>query len=257
MLRDIGWGLALVLILSSGALLAERAVPSRTSLLPVLRAGQEHARQVERLGATAFPVNADEERRLGDKLCRALPDGPSRGEVERIGRRLERTGLLRRYAGRTRYVTVPGHGNAHAAPGGTVIVGERLIERMEGDSSRLAFIIGHELAHGELGHTADQVRYRAWFGGEALQVLRMIPALAYSETQELEADALSLKLMALADFRLTAAGEALERLSSEGPERDGVQRVIVEALSDYPRTHPGKRERINKLGTPPIFTDIR
>lgn len=256
MRRNAAW-LALVAGLAAAAgLVATKGGESQASLLPILRAGQEHGRQLERLAGKIVRIDADEERRLGLELRSQLPAaGPRTPEVRALGRRLERTGLVPRYAGRYQYATIPGGpANAYSAPGGFIMVGESLIDRL-GDRDRLAFVVAHELAHVELGHTADLVRYKAWLerhhvpGAGFFQALRAIPALAYSESQELEADALAVKLLRAADLRPGAAREALELSLPAERQRPSAERLMEEALLDYFKTHPGRRERLARLAS--------
>lgn len=249
MRRDAGW------LLTAAAAAAVSATTAgaggRVSLIPLLRAGQEHAGRLERGAARALPVDADEERRLGERLAGAMPGAVPDAGLEALGRRLERTGLASRYAGRFEYRLIPGGtANAHAAPGGFVFVGQALGPLLEDDPARVSFVVAHELAHAELGHTADLVRYRTWADrflpplGDAAQALRALPALAYSETQELEADALALEMLRRADLRPAAALEALERLLPQEWDPDG---LLLQPLLDYPRTHPGRRERLERM----------
>ena len=240
-------------------LLATRSGPTRESFLPLMRAGQDHLGQLERVAAQAMPLSAEEERRIGLRLERGLHAAPDahQAEAERIGRRLERTGLLHRFAGRTLYRVLPTQQvNAFATPGGHVLVTQGLLDAMSHDPSRLAFIIGHELSHAELGHTADAVRYAAWLdrhgvpGGDLAQLLRFVAALSYSKGHELEADALALELMRKADVRLEASIEAMERLPGQAPPAPGHRdpgAVLAEAALDYFHTHPGRQERLDRL----------
>jgi predicted Zn-dependent protease len=102
------------------------------------------------------------------------------------------------------------------------------------------------------------VRYRAWLdrwglpGGNAAQALRELAALSYSETQELEADALALEMLKAADLRPAAGAEALGLIDAapggEAGRRDPAA-ILLEATLDYWRTHPGRRERLDRLAS--------
>jgi predicted Zn-dependent protease len=256
--RDAASLAVLAAVAASAGLVARRAGHTTESLLPVLRAAEQQGRQVERVAGAALPVDPDEERRQGEALRSALPrDERSRG-LEKLGRRLERTGLAPRYAGRYQYAIMPGSSpNAFSLPGGLIFVTEGLASRLGSDPDQLAFVLAHELAHSELGHTTDKVRYRSWMerfevpGADLVQLLREVPAQAYSRTQELEADALALEMLRRADFRLTASLAALDAIEPAAPEpaeghRDPAS-VLLEGLGDYFHSHPGLREREDQL----------
>jgi Zn-dependent protease with chaperone function len=250
---------ALAALGTAAALVARRSSPSRESLLPVLRAGEEQGLQAERLAAQALPVDADDERRLGEELReRRGPDTPVRRDLERLGRRLERTGLVPRYAGRYDYEVSPTPAvNAYSLPGGFIVVTQGLLDRLGGDPARVSFVLGHELAHAQLGHTTNLIRYKAWLeafdvpGADLVQLLRQIPAQAYGRTQELEADTLALTLLRRADLRAEAAAETLAALEPPAPDDGGLHRdpggVLTEALGDYFHSHPGRQERLDNI----------
>ncbi|MEK7656458.1 MAG: M48 family metallopeptidase [Elusimicrobiota bacterium] len=240
--------------------LALRAGPSRESLLPLLRVGQEHGGQAERMLSALIPVDADEERRIGEAMTRRLREAGAIADagVESLGRRLERTGIPKRYAGRYAYFILPSEcAAAFAVPGGRVFLTKGMLARM-GSDERVSFILAHEMGHVELGHTASLVRYRSlparWGvpGGGLLQLLRSLAALSFSETQELDADAYALRLMEAGGFRRAAAFESLARLSTlerRTAARRGPFSLLAEGLLDYGRTHPGMRERLQRLAS--------
>lgn len=256
--RNGAWLLVVAGAASAAALVGRRAGPSRESLLPVLRAGEEHGLQLERTASSVLPLDADEERRLGESLRRLMPPDARQARLTALGRRLERTGIAKRYAGRYEYAVVPDAApNAFTTPGGFVFVTAGLLDKVGEDSSAISFALAHELSHSELGHTADLVRYKAWLdrydvpGGDLVQALRVLPAQAYSRTQELEADTLALAMMRKADLRLQAAVDVLEAVDRSPDEAAGTHRdpgaVLIEGLTDYFHSHPGKQERLDNI----------
>lgn len=264
-MRSKGGGLsALAMIAVLGGVsgtLALRAGPSRESLLPLLRAGQEHGGRAERLLSAWIPVDADEERRIGETIVSRLREAGAveDARVRSLGRRLERTGIPKRYAGRYAYFVLPSDcPAAFAVPGGQVFLTRGMLGAMGSDDDRIGFLLAHELAHAELGHTAGLVRYRSlparWGvpGGELLQLMRSLAALSFSETQELDADAYALGLMEAGGFRRAAAFESLARLSKSERRRTahrGPFSLLAEGLADYGHTHPGMRERLQRLAS--------
>ncbi|MFH2204551.1 MAG: M48 family metallopeptidase [Elusimicrobiota bacterium] len=254
-------------LFASTGLLAARAGRTRESLLPLMRTGQDHVKQVERAAALGMPVDAAAERELGREIGRICAHGAVRdARLEEIAARLERSGMVKRFAGRYEYRVIPGRGvYAFAAPGGFVYVSQGLLDAMEHDPDRIAFVLGHEIAHAELGHTADRVRYKAWLtkwrlpGANIGQALRELAALSFAPGQELEADAFAFEMMRRCDYRLEASVEFFARLARGSSEEAGTHRrpdeFLAEALVDYFRTHPGERERVErlrgKIGAPP------
>jgi Zn-dependent protease with chaperone function len=182
-------------------------------------------------------------------------------QLERIGKRLESTGRVTRFAGRYEYRVLPYRWEqAFAIPGGFVFVTQGMLDALEHDSDRLAFVLGHEIGHVELDHTANHVRYRSWLkkwhlpGGRLSQGLREIAALSFRPGQELEADAYAVALMREADFRSEGAVEFFEAAGGRRGKREidsGTHRradiVLAEAMTDYFRTHPGTRERVEQI----------
>ncbi len=251
--------LLIAFLAATAGLLAARAGRTRESLLPLLRAGQAHVKQVERAAALAIPVDAMEERNFGRQIAQICGRGARRdARLEEIGKRLEKSAGVKRYAGRYEYRVLPGRRVAgFAVPGGYIFVTQGLLDALEFDRARVAFVLAHEIGHTELGHTADRVRYKAWLrkwhipGSNLGQALRELAALSFSPGQELEADAFALDLMRRRDYRLEGAVEFFEKSRPRRPEAGGTHRrtaeVLAEGFVDYFRTHPGERERVEKL----------
>src|SRR5277367_1908311 len=112
---------------ASAVLLARKAGPSRVSFVPLMRVGEAHGRQLERLGAEALPLDAEEERRLGAEIAARMEEPESSRQLwlKELGRRLEATGLVKRYAGRYEYRLISSpEPDAFALPGGYIFVSE-------------------------------------------------------------------------------------------------------------------------------------
>ncbi len=249
--------------LGAALLLSRRAGPSRESLLPLSRGLAEQEKAVDRAAAVAFPLSADEERRVGESL-----DAEFRAELpvvsgstataraerwRRLGQRAETSPLVVRFRGR--YVFRARESpevNAFALPGGFVYALDPLLVKLGGDDDAVLFVLAHEIGHVELGHCADAFRLRPGGGdplrdilGGALSLGRFFAAIHFSSTQELEADAYAVRLLRSL-HRDPRAGlrvfDALGLKSDADTKRDpGV--VAAEAVSGYFRTHPGSWER--------------
>lgn len=246
-----------VISLAAGAagLLARGGSPSRESLLPLSRAAAEHVKGVDRATAVAFPLPPDAEREVGASLARRVPvvEHPLGARWREFGAEAASSALVTRQRGRYEFRVAAGGGvNAFAVPGGFVYATPALLERFARDEDALLFVLGHEIAHVELGHCADGYRLRAGARGAArktagavLSVGRLFAQLHFSPSQELEADAFAARLVA--ERRRDPAG-GLRALGLLGLTGDtGTKRdpgtVVGEGVVDYFRSHPGSWER--------------
>ncbi|OGR56730.1 MAG: hypothetical protein A2X36_02855 [Elusimicrobia bacterium GWA2_69_24] len=251
--------LAAVVLMGAVWVLHTRATQSRESFLPVLRAAKDHGRQAERLAAKAVPVSADEERRGGEAVVARL-DGMSREDegLTALGRRLERTGLAPHFAGRYRYrLLQDSRPLAFSVPGGSIYISEGMVTALAGQQDRLAFVLGHEIGHNELGHLADRVRYAQRFdswllpGGDLAQGLRDLAAFSFGPALEFEADSYALRILTLADLRPGAAAETLEAIAGRPAPDPGTHAdpadMLVEALRENVGTHPDLEDRLDRI----------
>lgn len=252
----------LVALALSAAYAVSRSGSSRESLLPLSRAVAEHAKAVDRGTAIVFPLSADEERRIGEELDRGLRESDSAPGTpqatyaalwKELGLEAASSPLVTRFRGRYEFrMTAHGGVNAFAVPGGFVYATAALLKKLKNDPDAILFVLGHEIGHIELGHTADAYRLRAGakdplralLGGVIL-VPRLLASLHFSASQELEADAYAAKLMrsrrhdASAGLRtFDALGLTTDKATKRGPGE-----VAVEGLADYFSTHPGSWER--------------
>lgn len=239
----------------AAALLHRSAAPSRESVLPLSRAAGEHAKGVDRLSAAAFPLTPEEERAIGERLAPAGREHPLGARWREFGQDAASSPLVTRQRGRYEFRVAEGAGvNAFAMPGGFVYATPGLLERFARDEDALLFVLAHEIAHVELGHCADHYRLRSAKGsmkyaGAVLTVPRVLAALHFSETQELEADAFAARLLSSRRRDPRAGLRALRALGLRADRRTkrGYGAVAVEAVGDYFSTHPGSWERLAAL----------
>lgn len=242
------------------ALLALRAGPSRESLLPVMRVFQQHVKEADRAVAAVAPLSPEDERRIGEELSSALGARAAPPAVLSIG--LELSGLppVKRFRGRYEFRLCDSpEVNAFALPGGIIYVTQGLVDRFsKADPDAMAFVLGHEMGHVELGHAADAFAASEWlrraglgeFSG-APEILHALAQLQFSEVQELEADQYGVLLLASAGRDPKAALTAMDLLGLTAARDSSVKRgpgeVAGEALTDFLRTHPGSWERRARL----------
>lgn len=255
-------GAALIAGALGAALLLSRAGPSRESLLPLSRAVAAHEKALDRGSALLFPLSADSERAAGERLDSGLapaPAAPGTAAASRqalwreLGAQAASAPLVSRFRGRYVFrVASRGGPNAFALPGGFVYGTEPLLERLERDPDALLFVLGHEIGHIELGHCADAYRLRSPASdpvrgllGGVLSIGRLLAALHFSETQELEADAFAVRLLRSRGRPPGAGLRALDALGLAADRRSkrGAGEIAAEGLSDYLSTHPGSWER--------------
>ena len=154
--------------------------------------------------------------------------------------------------------------NAFAHVGGYVYVNRKAIEVFKADEE-LQFVLGHEIAHIELGHVSERITYAARatemagpIAGVAAQLTYLSVAIGYSPEQEFEADLWSYRTMlrtghspeaALAALR-HAAGYLREVGVDKPPPapRNPAERVLFR-IDDHFRSHPPVEQRIERLET--------
>lgn len=145
--------------------------------------------------------------------------------------------------------------NANATPDGSVRVYSGLMDKMNDDELR--FVIGHEIGHVALGHSkkAMQVAYAASAARDAAGAVNpaagviassQLGALSeeflnsqFSQSQESDADAYSMKFLKDNGYNTRAAGDALSKLATPGSSGG-----VVNALFS---THPDPLKRAEKM----------
>ncbi|MEM9881452.1 MAG: M48 family metallopeptidase [Planctomycetota bacterium] len=150
--------------------------------------------------------------------------------------------------------------NAFATAGGFIYLHTALMDRL--DDAQLTFVIGHEVAHVELGHTDSPWTYAERLGlltGDnvslvVMTILSQHVGVGYSEDQEFEADAWG--FVETRDLGVTAADaigtfELLARAANESlapaDEPETVFEELETQLANHYRTHPPSRERIEQI----------
>ncbi len=144
--------------------------------------------------------------------------------------------------------------NAFAVPGGFVFISSSLLDLYRESQDMAAFVIAHEMGHITRKHAVNRLINSMTVSA----VTRALPAKgriasvikntglkffqsAYSQSQELEADAFGLKLMTAAGFDPKAAPKALKKLDQ--CHQKGERSIKDEYFS----THPETSKRIDEL----------
>ncbi len=242
-----------ILFALAAAVLVGRGGSSRESLAPLSRAVAEHGKALDRGAALVFPFSADEERAIGEgidaRMRDALPPAAGTSAASRealwreLGPQAAASPLVKRFRGRYVFRAVSqGPVNAFAVPGGFVYATDSLLEKLARDPDALLFVLGHEIGHIELGHTADAYRMRGAkdplraVTAAFVSVPRFLASLHFSPSQELEADAFAVRLMRSIGRDPAAGLRTLDALGLKA----GDSRA---SPADYFSTHPGAWER--------------
>ena len=229
--------------------------------------GFEQVKRVTRLGkelmigAATPPLTDKQEREVGAKVAKQLEGSLKLSTDPSLQRRLDRL-LTRLLPVAPRQQKMPykfkvvhnKEVNALMLPGGRGYVFSGLMERLR-DDNQLAFVIAHELAHGELKHSADALRVsiagkkigtHLGEGGEqagewiGLLANRLVE-LTYDQDREFEADRLGLCFATLAAFEASGGQGSFERMGSlqgdkgrPAPPSDAKQRILYNIISTHP-----------------------
>jgi predicted Zn-dependent protease len=148
--------------------------------------------------------------------------------------------------------------NAFATSGGHIFVTRGLIETVQTEDA-LAAIIAHEIAHVQLNHSVDLIKYmrvtrdlsnvanraavtaareasladrKTLFDNAVREMVTTLVVNGYSQTQEFQADIYGLKLLALAGYSPASLVEALTLLQNS------------RVAGGFNQTHPTPAQRI-------------
>jgi Zn-dependent protease with chaperone function len=131
--------------------------------------------------------------------------------------------------------------NAYALAHRTVVISRELVAFCQAETSQLAFVLSHEIAHIVLGHTKDKARTDFLMGafstGHAVahQVTRKVINQAFSRENEYEADRQALIYCRRAGYRPESALDLFDLFQQLGDPRN---------LCWLLDTHPPFPERI-------------
>ncbi|UCE72529.1 MAG: M48 family metalloprotease [Nitrospiraceae bacterium] len=184
--------------------------------------------------------------------------------VEKIWRNSERPQLPYRFS--IQNTSVP---NAFALPG-YVAITRGLLSELENEA-QFASVIGHEIGHVMARHTAQRLSQQTLHqlglaigasalngsgGGDALMTIGAIGSklilLKYDRSQELQADKLGVKYMAMLGYDPYEAKKThiiLERVTDDYLRRLGRSQNTSTPISDLLSTHPRQEVRLSEIDT--------
>lgn len=222
----------------------------------------------DRMAQEQLALGEEEERRQGARLYREILKREKVWTSSQALRRVEELArpLLERRTRRgieyTFTLLDDPKVNAFSIAGGYIFVNRGLIERAKTDAE-IQFVLGHEIAHVDLGHCARLLTYRARaqeIGGEAAGLLASLTygaiALGFSEELELESDAWSYRSLismgrsheeSLAFLRDLEAEEKRKSDSTDQPGLEDVAGTLGRVVGDHFASHPPTALRIDRL----------
>jgi beta-barrel assembly-enhancing protease len=234
----------IILAMAISAVLVYRTtVENRVGLSAPMELWADVLRDVT--AVTKKPV--EQEQRLGERLAQSVPvetpqDASLQPYVDRVGARLtkqtKRKEINYRFTVREDAVV-----NAFALSGGYIYINTGLLSLLQSEDE-LAIVLGHEISHIELRHTAPGV-------------IRSVLSLGYTKYQEFDADESGVRLARSAGYDASAAVTVLQKLAAQEPNRLAKTRkatpvgetgeVLMDTLGTYWRSHPETAERIRRV----------
>lgn len=209
-------------------------------------------KSVDRAISCMLPIDEIDEKMLGDEIKSRLTDATIQEEAtvkylnslikcfsDEIHKPFEYTVFL-----------IEGPPNACALPGGVICITTDLINLLESEAELVA-ILGHEIGHIERGHLFDAARgemmLRKITGDShafyASELLRLMLNLAFSKSQEDEADEYSFRLLVKKQYDPFAMSNVFNKLNSS--HIHDLQSTSL--IDDFLATHPHIELRIEKF----------
>jgi predicted Zn-dependent protease len=148
--------------------------------------------------------------------------------------------------------------NAFSLPGGSVYVGEGLLDLMTSEH-QLASVLGHEVEHIDHYHCVERVQVEARLRklrldivGALVQIPLTVWEAGYNKDEELEADREGMQLAVLGGYSPYGAVTLFERFAklhneyiihAQSPEEE-LSELAIQSLEGYFRSHPQPSERL-------------
>jgi predicted Zn-dependent protease len=148
--------------------------------------------------------------------------------------------------------------NAFSLPGGSIYVGEGLLDLMTSED-QLATVLGHEVEHIDHYHCVERVQIEARLRnlkldvvGALVQIPLTVWEAGYNKDEELEADREGMRLAVLSGYSSYGAVTLFEKFAklhneyiihAQSPEQE-LSQLAIQSLEGYFRSHPQPSERL-------------
>lgn len=221
-----------------------------TSTNPLTGEKQRVALEVEEeiaLGVQSAP-------QMAAQMGGISPDAEAKARVQRVGQKLVRESFAAKSPYRFSFHVLadPRTVNAFALPGGPIFVTEGLLRRLRNEAE-LAAVLGHEIAHVIARHSSEQLAKQQLTQGlvgaavlgtgdyTTAQIGQLVGGLInmrYGRDDELESDALGIRIMAEAGYDPRAMLGVMEMLAkASGGSRQ----------PEFFSTHPAPENRLARI----------
>jgi predicted Zn-dependent protease len=223
-------------------------------------------RDVSRIPMRLTRLSDDEEIAIGNQLAEQYSSVTAQLSPEELG--------LESYVGRVgnnvsshahrrlpySFHLVPNRAmiNAFSLPGGSVYVGEGLLDLLTSED-QLAAVLGHEVEHIDHYHCVERVQIEARLRklrldiiGALVQIPLTVWEAGYNKDEELEADREGMRLAVLGGYSPYGAVSLFERFAklhteyiihAQSPEEE-LSELAIQSLEGYLRSHPQPSERL-------------
>ncbi len=222
------------------------------------------ARTVDEIGQEVFKLSDEQEMEIGRELFEHVKEDIPLLDDPRVNDKMRQLAapLLEHRARRAvnYHIAIIDDDsfNAFALAGGYIFVTRGALERCTNDSE-LALLLGHEIGHVDLRHSAELITYSAAarnLAGEAAaavaQVLYHNLSIGYSAAREFEADEYAVRVISKAGHDAEKALGLFDRMMEferemgiehEPAEPKDTLEDILRNIERYFQTHPPTRER--------------
>ena len=241
----------------------------------LFRLGSSLAKSADEIGQEIFGLSAKEQKEIGERLHKKLKSKHGLQEDSAQLARIQRLAAPFQKHMKRKDITLSFHilnldeVNAFSHVGGYIYLNKGFLKIIETDVE-LQFVIGHEIAHLDLGHCEKLLTYAVRakdlgdelggaLGAEAAESIAAVAyealSAGYSEEQELACDAWSYRAMrkdgrphkdCIAMTQKFLEREKAESKTDTGKSGDSIDQLATKVDNHF-RTHPPAKKRLEAL----------